>query len=113
MTAPIAAPDGRSLPHLLVSVLIDEGTVLLQIEEDGTFTVAMRPTGAANNVAKASSWSGTVSQSGARVVFHVAKGSWPAWSSLAAPEKDSSRSSEALTESPPTSPSSPASRAPG
>lgn len=32
----------------------DEGTVLLQIEEDGIFTVAMRPTGAANNVAKAS-----------------------------------------------------------
>ena len=33
--------------------------------------------------AKASSWSGTVSQSGRRVVFHVAKGSWPVWSSLA------------------------------
>ena len=88
MTAPIAAPDRRSLPHPLVSVLIvfvvmalmagcagpsaeratsrptafagdlagtwqgsfwwlggyyyeDEGTVLLQIEEDGIFTVAM------------------------------------------------------------------------
>jgi hypothetical protein len=33
--------------------------------------------------AKASSWSGTVSQSGRRVVFRVTKGSWPAWSSLA------------------------------
>ena len=33
--------------------------------------------------AKASNWSGTVSQSGRRVVFRVAKGSRSAWSSLA------------------------------
>ena len=61
----------------------DEGSLLVQIKEDRTSTATMTPTGAANNVAKASSWSGTVSQRGRRVVFHVAKGSWPAWSSLA------------------------------
>jgi hypothetical protein len=60
----------------------DEGSLLVQIKEDGTFTATMTPTAAANNIAKASSWSGTVSQSGRRVVFHLAKGSWPAWSSL-------------------------------
>jgi hypothetical protein len=61
----------------------DEGTLLLQIKEDGTFTVTMRPTPAANNIAKPTSWSGTVSQSGGRVVFHLSNGVWPAWSSLA------------------------------
>ena len=61
----------------------DEGTLLLQIKEDGTFAVTMRPAPAANNIAKASSWSGTVSQSGGRVVFHLSKGAWPAWASLA------------------------------
>ena len=61
----------------------DEGRLRLQIREDGTFTLTMTPTGAANNIAKAASWSGTVSQRGARVVFHVVKGPLPAWSSLA------------------------------
>jgi hypothetical protein len=61
----------------------DEGSLLVQIKEDGAFTATMTPTGAANNIAKASNWSGTVSQSGRNVVFHVAKGSRPAWSSLA------------------------------
>ena len=61
----------------------DEGTLLLQIKADGTFTVTMTPTAAANNLAKASSWSGTVSQSGRHVVFHISKGPLPAWSSLA------------------------------
>ena len=61
----------------------DEGTLLLQIKEDGTFTVTMTPTPAANNIAKPTSWSGTVSQSGRLVVFHLSKGAWPAWSSLA------------------------------
>lgn len=61
----------------------DEGTLLLQIKEDGTFTVTMKPTAAANNIAKPSSWSGTVSRSGRLVVFHLSEGAWPAWSSLA------------------------------
>jgi hypothetical protein len=60
-----------------------EGTLLLQIKADGSFTVTMTPTAAANNIAKASSWSGTVNQVGRRVVFHVAKGPFPAFSSLA------------------------------
>ena len=61
----------------------DEGTLLLRVKEDGTFTVTMTPTPAANNIAKATSWSGTVSQSGNDVVFHLSRGQWPAWSSLA------------------------------
>ena len=61
----------------------DEGNLLLEIKEDGTFTVTMTPTPAANNIAKPTSWSGTVSQSGRLVVFHLSKGAWPAWSSLA------------------------------
>lgn len=61
----------------------DEGTLLLRIKEDGTFTATMTPTGAANNIAKASSWSGTVNQNGRRVVFDTLQGGWPAWSSLA------------------------------
>ncbi len=54
----------------------DEGTLLLQVKEDGTFTVTMTPTDAANNIAKASSWSGTVSTRGGLVVFHTSKGPW-------------------------------------
>jgi len=61
----------------------DEGSLLVQIKDDGGFTATMTPTGAANNIAKASTWSGTVSQNERLVVFHVAKGSLPAWSSLA------------------------------
>ena len=45
--------------------------------------MTMRPTPAANNIAKPTSWSGRVSQSGGRVVFHLSNGVWPAWSSLA------------------------------
>jgi hypothetical protein len=61
---------------------VDEGSLRVQIKEDGTFTATMTPTGAANNIARSSSWSGTVSQS-RLVVFHLAKGALPAWSSLA------------------------------
>lgn len=60
-----------------------EGTLLLQIKEDGTFTAAMTPTPGANNLAKASSWSGTISQRGQHVVFHFSQGQLPAWSALA------------------------------
>jgi hypothetical protein len=35
------------------------------------------PTGAANNYAKAGSWSGTVSQEHGLVVFHATKGAFP------------------------------------
>jgi len=61
-----------------------DGTILLQIKEDGTYTVAMKPTPAANNIAKASSWSGTVVQNGKLVVFRTSHGPWSGtWSSLA------------------------------
>jgi hypothetical protein len=54
----------------------DEGILLLEIKADGTFTVRMTPTAAANNIAKPSSWSGTVSTRGRLVVFHTSKGPW-------------------------------------
>ena len=60
-----------------------EGILRLEIAQDGTFTVAMRPTPAANNIAQASSWSGTIGQRGRLVVFHFSHGQLPVWSSLA------------------------------
>jgi hypothetical protein len=59
-----------------------EGIMVLQINEDRTFTVTVSPTGAANNIAKPGSWSGTVSQEHGLVVFHATKGAFPVFSSL-------------------------------
>ena len=59
-----------------------EGLMVLQIKEDRSFTVTVTPTGAANNIAKPGSWSGTVSQEHGRVVLHAAKGAFPVFSSL-------------------------------
>jgi hypothetical protein len=59
-----------------------EGLMLLQIREDRSFTVTVTPTGAANNYAKAGSWSGTVSQEHGLVVLHATKGAFPVFSSL-------------------------------
>jgi hypothetical protein len=59
-----------------------EGTLLLKITRDGTFTAAMTPTPGANNIAQASSWSGTVGQRGRYAVFHFSQGRLPVWSSL-------------------------------
>src|SRR6266850_4822154 len=59
-----------------------EGLMVLQIREDRSFTVTVTPTGAANNIAKPGSWSGTVSQEHGRVVLHAAKGAFPVFSSL-------------------------------
>jgi hypothetical protein len=56
--------------------------MVLQIKEDQSFTVTVNPTGAANNIAKPGSWSGTVSQEHGRVVLHAAKGAFPVFSSL-------------------------------
>jgi hypothetical protein len=55
-----------------------EGIMVLQIREDRSFTV----TGAANNIAKAGSWSGTVSEEHGVVVLHATKGAFPVFSSL-------------------------------
>ena len=59
-----------------------EGLMVMQIRPDHTFTVTATPTGAANNYAKPSTWSGTVTQSKGRVVLHTAKGAFPMFSSL-------------------------------
>jgi len=60
-----------------------EGLMALQIREDRSFTVTVTPTGAANNIAKPRSWSGTVSQEHGRVVLHATKEAFPVFSSLA------------------------------
>jgi len=60
-----------------------EGLMVLQIKEDRSFTVTVTPTGAANNIAKPGSWSGTVSQEHGRVVLHATKEAFPVFSSLA------------------------------
>jgi len=60
-----------------------EGLMVLQIREDRSFTVTVTPTGAANNIAKPGSWSGTVSQEHGRVVLHAKKEAFPVFSSLA------------------------------
>jgi hypothetical protein len=59
-----------------------EGIMVLQIREDRSFTVTVAPTGAANNIAKAGSWSGTVSEEHGLVVLHATKGAFPVFSSL-------------------------------
>lgn len=59
------------------SYWVDDGTCRLQIKEDGTFTVSIAPTAAANNLAKPGRWSGTVVQRGRMVVFSQGR-----WSSL-------------------------------
>ena len=59
-----------------------EGIMVLQIQEDRSFTVTVTPTGAANNIAKPGSWSGTVSEEHGRVVLHATKGAFPVFSSL-------------------------------
>jgi hypothetical protein len=52
----------------------DEGTCRLRIETDGTFTLSITPTAAANNLAKPGRWSGTVAERGRLVVF--SQGRW-------------------------------------
>ena len=59
------------------SYWVGDGTCLLRIERDGTFTVSVTPTAAANNLAKPGRWSGTVAERGRLVVFSQGR-----WSSL-------------------------------
>jgi hypothetical protein len=54
----------------------------LRIRPDRSFTVTVTPTAAANNIAKAGSWSGTVSEEHGLVVLHATKGAFPVFSSL-------------------------------
>ena len=59
-----------------------EGLMVLQVRPDHTFTVTATPTGAANNIAKPGTWSGTVTEEKGRLVLHTDKGAFPLFSSL-------------------------------
>ena len=52
----------------------DDANCTLRIKDDGTFTASVVPIPGANNLAKPSRWSGTVSRDGDLVMFRVAKG---------------------------------------
>jgi hypothetical protein len=55
---------------------LDEGRCVVQITEDQTFTATCGRNGGANNVAKASTWSGKVVTRGNRITFRTAQGPW-------------------------------------
>jgi hypothetical protein len=58
-----------------------EGLMVMDVRPDHTFTVTATPTGAANNIAKPSTWSGTVTEEHGRLVLHTTKGTFPMFSS--------------------------------
>lgn len=61
----------------------DEGTITLQIKEDGSYTVTMSPTPAANNIGIPETWSGHVVEKGHTVEFHTPHEGWSgSWASL-------------------------------
>ena len=56
---------------------IDDGDVVLQIKEYGTFVARVtRSKAGTNNLAKAGTWSGTVVRSGNRVTLRSSQGPW-------------------------------------
>ncbi len=54
----------------------DEADCVLQIREDGTFTETVKPAKSSNNLARASTWSGTVVTQGNRVTLRTSQGPW-------------------------------------
>ena len=56
--------------------LVDDGDCIVRIEEDATFTATVTPSKGANNIAKASAWSGTVVTRRDRVTFKSSQGPW-------------------------------------
>jgi hypothetical protein len=60
----------------------DEARVTVQIKGDGTFTGSVLPNRGANNLAKPSTWAGTVVTRGNRVTLRNTEGPWP-WVTLA------------------------------
>ncbi|HEY7041183.1 MAG TPA: hypothetical protein VID28_20100 [Methylomirabilota bacterium] len=61
----------------------DEGTALLEIKDDGSYTVTMSPTRGANNIAIPQKWSGHLVEKGRTVEFHTAHEGWSgSWASL-------------------------------
>jgi len=63
--------------QLSASLYEDEGRCILRIKEDGTFTATVTPNGGTNNLAKASTWAGTVVPDGQRVTLRNSTGPWP------------------------------------
>jgi hypothetical protein len=59
---------------------VDEGKVLLQIREDGTFTATVERNGATNNLAKPATWAGTMVTRKNSVTLNDSGGSWPSMS---------------------------------
>jgi hypothetical protein len=66
-----------SFGQLAASHYEDEGTVVLQINEDGTFTAAVARGGGTNNLAKPSTWAGTVVTNGNHITLRNSHGPWP------------------------------------
>jgi len=54
----------------------DEASIALRIEDDGTFTANVTRRGPTNNLAKATTWSGTVLTNGDRVTLRNSNGPW-------------------------------------
>ena len=55
----------------------DDGDVVLQIKEDGTFVARVtRSKAGTNNLAKAGTWSGTVVERGNRITLRSSQGPW-------------------------------------
>lgn len=52
----------------------DDGVCILRINEDGTFNATVTPAPGANNLAKASTWSGTAVSAGRHVILRSSKG---------------------------------------
>ena len=55
---------------------MDEANLVLQIRKDGTFTETVTPAPGSNNLAKRSTWSGTVVTRGNRVTLRSSQGPW-------------------------------------
>ncbi len=54
----------------------DEGAYILRVKEDGTFTETVTPSSGPQNIAKASTWSGTAVVRGNRVTLRTSQGPW-------------------------------------
>jgi hypothetical protein len=66
-----------SFGQVAASLYMDEAECILRIDEDGTFTATVRPAKhGTNNLAKASTWSGTLVMSGNRITLRSSQGPW-------------------------------------
>ena len=71
-----------SYGQVAASLYADEGTFVLRIAEDGSFTATVAPSHGANNRAKRDTWSGTVVTRGSHVILQASQSRWP-WVILA------------------------------